>query len=271
MPQGKPALIVFFIVLLFTIFTATPAVAATVELNVPIKATFDKAVASADIQTAAKLNSLYRELGTLLEQDRNSETKIKALHYRNLEALIALRKQIREIDADKLSQLEAQVLQTKEQYKPLFTQYNSINNQISLARAVKSKTLSSVLRTQADAMRPAIAFAREHIKLRETELKAAKDNANRTIKAARLNLETIEPLEVQIRSQRSATSLPRKSLSPVWTNFKYAIKKSAARSSLDSLATLVLLSRQISLQQQKIYTLEVKISDIITKTKAEIL
>jgi hypothetical protein len=271
MPQGKPALFFFLIVLLFAIFTATPAVAATVELSVPIKVTFDKAVASADSQTAAKLNSLYRELGTLLEQDRNSETKIKALYYRNQEALIALRKQIREIDADKLSQLEAQVLQTKEQYKPLFTQYNSINKQISLARAIKSKTLSSVLRAQADGMKPAVEFAREHIKLRETELKEAKVNTNRIIKAARANLETIEPLEVQIRSQRSAASLHRKSLSPVWTNFKYAIKKSAARSTLDSLATLVMLSRQIAFQQQKIYTLEVKISDIITKTKAQIL
>jgi hypothetical protein len=271
MPQGKPALFAFFIVILFAIFTATPAVAATVELSVPIKATFDKAVASADIQTAAKLNSLYRELSTLLEQDRNSEAKIKALHYRNQEALIALRKQIREIDAEKLSQLDAKVLQTKEQYKPLFTLYTSINKQITLARASNSKTLSSVLRAQADGMKPAIDFAREHIKLKEAELKAAKANTNRTIKAARANLDTIEPLEVQILSQRSAANLPRKSLSPVWTNFKYAIKKSAARSTLDSLETLVMLSRQIALQQQKIYTLEVKISDIITKTKAQIL
>jgi hypothetical protein len=60
-------------------------------------------------------------------------------------------------------------------------------------------------------------------------------------------------------------------LSPVWTNFKYAIKKSEAKSTLDALATLVMLSRQITEQQQKIYLLEIKIGDIIVRTKAQFL
>ncbi|WP_373232912.1 hypothetical protein [Cohnella sp.] len=271
MPKVKPALCVLFLLLTCVFFAAIPASAATVELSAPIRGAFDKTVASADSKTATKLNSLYKELGTLLEQDRNTEAKIKALHYRNEEALIALRKQIRVIDADKLGKLEAQVKQTKDRYKPLFALYTSVNKQITIAKSLKNKTLNSLLRAQADGIKLSVQFARQDIKNKENNFKAAKGAAALKIKAARDTLATIDPLKVQIKAQRSAASLPRKSLSPVWTNFKYAIKKSDARSTLDSLAMLVILTRQIMNQQLKIEALEIKISGIITRTKAQIV
>ncbi len=274
MPQGKPAPFVLFLTLLCAIVFTVPAgkaAAATVELTVPVKTAFDKTAASADSPTAAKLNSLYQDLGTLLGQDRDIETKIKALHYNNEETLIALRKQIRVINADKLSKLEAQVKLTKDRYKPLFEAYASVNKQITIARSLKNKTLNALLRTQADALKLSVQYAREDIRAKEAPLKEAKEATSRLIKAARETLAGIDPLKVQIKAQRSAASLPRASLSPVWTNFKYAIKQNEAKSALDSLGTLVMLSRQIVDQQQKIYALEVKITDIIVKTKAQIL
>lgn len=274
MPPRKQAVTwVLFILSLCSIvlFKPVSVAAATIELTTPIKVSFDKTTTSANTQTATKLVTLYRELGSLLEQDRNSESKIKSLHYRNEEALIALRKQIREIDADKLSKLEAQVKQTKERYEPLFALYASVNEQIRAAKYLKNKTLNALLRAEADGMRPAILLARQDIKNKEVELKAAKVSTAKTIKSARETLAAIDPLKVQVKSQRSAASLPRKSLSPAWTNFKYAIKKSEAKGTLDALETLVMLSRQIAEQQQKIYLLEVKISDIIDRTKTQFL
>lgn len=271
MSKGKSSVLVFFLILACVWFASGPASAAAIELSAPIKGAFDKAVAAADSKSATKLNSLYKELGTLLEQDRNTEAKIKALHYRNEEALLALRKQIRLIDADMLGKLAAQVQQTKDRYKPLFALYTSVNKQISLARPLKNKTLNSLLRAQADGIKLSVQFARQDIKNKENSLKAAKAATSLKIKAARDMLAAIDPLKVQIKAQRSAASLPRKSLSPVWTNFKYAIKKSDARSTLDSLASLVMLSRQIMDQQLKIDALEIKISGIITRTKAQIL
>jgi len=114
-------------------------------------------------------------------------------------------------------------------------------------------------------------LARLEIKNKEAALKTAKAATALKIKNARSSLSTIDPLKVQIKANRSAASLPRKSMSPVWTNFKYAMKKSDAKSTLNSLATLVRLSRQIVDQQNKIHTLEIKISDIITRTRAGIL
>jgi hypothetical protein len=276
MPQVKSALSVLPLAIacaIAIVVTAPAAIvsAATVELTVPIKSAFDATAAAADSQTAAKLNLLYRDLGALLAQDRDSEVKIKALHYRNEEQLIALRKQIQVIDADKLNKLETQVKQTRERYKPLFAMYTSLNQQITVARSMKNKTLNAVLRTQADAMKLAVQFARQDIKSDESALQTAKAATARKIQAARETLSAIDPLKVQVKAQRNAASLPRASLSPVWTNFKHAIKKIETKSTLDSLATLVMLSRQIAEQQQKIYALEVKITDILVKTKAQIL
>jgi hypothetical protein len=276
MPQVKSALSVLPLAIacaIAIVVTAPAAIvsAATVELTVPIKSAFDATAAAADSQTAAKLNLLYRDLGALLAQDRDSEVKIKALHYRNEEQLIALRKQIQVIDADKLNKLETQVKHTRERYKPLFAMYTSLNQQITVARSMKNKTLNAVLRTQADAMKLAVQFARQDIKSDESALQTAKAATARKIQAARETLSAIDPLKVQVKAQRNAASLPRASLSPVWTNFKHAIKKIETKSTLDSLATLVMLSRQIAEQQQKIYALEVKITDILVKTKAQIL
>ncbi|WP_147304128.1 hypothetical protein [Cohnella lupini] len=271
--NGKTVSFALRFVLLFVIafIPVRQVSAATVELTVPIKTSFDKTVAAAtDKQISAKLNLLYVDFGTLLKQDLTDEAKIKALHYRNEEDLIAVRKQIRDIDADKLSKLTLQVKSTKDRYKPLFEAYTSANKQITLARPFKNKTLNALLRAQADALKLSVQYAREDIKAKEAALSAAKTSTSLKIKKARESLSAIDPLNVQIRAHRSAAGLPRGSLSPVWTNFKYAIKKTEAKGTLDSLSTLVMLSRQIADKQQKIYALEVRIADIIVQTKTQI-
>ncbi|QJD86558.1 hypothetical protein [Cohnella herbarum] len=277
MSPRKPVRLFLFVVLLLsfvvsmTALPAAPVSAGTVELTVPVKISFDKAVTTADAQTATKLNSLYGELGTLLKQDKDTEATIKALRYRNEEAAIALRKQIRLINSDQISKLTAQVQQTKDRYQPLFDAYASVNKQITIAKPLKNKTLNALLRTQADALKLSTQYAREDIRSKEAALSSAKKSTSAKIAAARESLDAMDPVMVQIRAQRSAASLPRSSLSPVWTNFKYAIKKSEVKGTLDSLSTLVMLARQIVEQQRKIYALEQKNSDIIAQTKARFL
>jgi hypothetical protein len=81
MPQVKSAFSVLPLVIACAIaiaLTAPAAIvsAATVELTVPIKSAFDATAATADSQTAAKLNSHYRDLGALLAQDKESVVRI---------------------------------------------------------------------------------------------------------------------------------------------------------------------------------------------------
>ncbi|TVY01385.1 hypothetical protein [Cohnella terricola] len=273
MPLRKPLSLVLLALLIPFVLVLPRGVsaAATIELTSSVKVPFDKTVAAADKTTAEKLNSLYGELAALLKEDNDTEAKIKALHYKNEEIAIALRKQIREIDAAQLAKLATQVQQAKARYKPLLDSYSALNKQISAAKTLKNKTLNSTLRTQADLMKPLVQLAREEIKTKEAAHKSAKTAAAKKIKAARDSLAAVDPLKVQIKAQRNAVGSVRDSRSPVWSNFKSAGKKSDIQGTQSSLTSLVSLSRQIATQQQKIYALEVKIADILSRTQSQIL
>lgn len=244
--------------------------AAAIELTVPIKADFDKTVSAATGTTATKLKQHYPSLQSLLNEDTQLETQIKSLHYANEEALIALRKAIRDIDRAKLDKLKAEVDQLKAKYKPLFDDYTALNKQIAAAKALKSKTLNTVMSVQANAMKAATQLAREHIRTKEAALKEAKAAAAAAIKAARATLGETDTIKIKIKSYKSAAALPRKSQSPVWTNFKHAIKKQNPSGAVDALETLVSLEKQIVEKQRQVLDGEKKIAEVIAKTKKQI-
>lgn len=243
--------------------------AAALEFTAPVKAALDKLTAKTDAKTASGLYALYNQLYALQAQDRNIEEKIKALHYRNQENASLLRKQIRGIDAARLDKLKQEVERAKKRHQPLFDLYASIGRQIAAAKPLKSKTFNAALKAQQDGLKPAVQLAKDEIKAKEAALKTAKAEVARTIKAARDAVDAVGPLNVQIRAHRSAASFPRKSLSPVWTNFKYAAKQFDARAAADALETSIMLSKQILEKQQQIWTLENRIAVILDKTRAQ--
>lgn len=261
-------------VLLFACFVWGLAPAAThaaaIELTAPVKADFDKTVAAAGVSDAAKLKQAYPSLQALLAEDLQLEGQIKALHYGNEEALGSVRKAIRDIDAAKLDKLGKEVAQLKAKYEPLFDDYTALNKQIAVAKKLGSKTLNAALKLQADAMKVATQLAHETIRAKEATLKAAKAAAAAKIKAARTTLGETDAIKTQIKALKSAASLPRKSQSPVWTDFKYAIKKQDARSAGNALSTLVGLGKQVSEKQRQTLDAEKKIAAVIAKTKAQI-
>ena len=273
MSLKMPSRFVPFVLFFVALIVALPAgvSAAAIELTSSLKASLDKTAASADAKKGARLRELYAELGTQLKADKDAAAKVKALQYRNEEAAILVRKQIREIDAAKVSRSAADVQQAKTRYKPLFDGYTALNKQLSLAKSLKSKTLSSALSLQAQVMKLSVQAAREDIKKKEAAHKAAKTAASGKIKAARDSLAAIDSLKVQIRAQRSSLSATRNGLSPVWSNFKYALKKNDAGSAGNALASLVASFKSIVAQQSKIYALETKISDTISATRARYL
>ncbi|WEK54755.1 MAG: hypothetical protein P0Y55_01355 [Candidatus Cohnella colombiensis] len=244
--------------------------AASIELTTAIKTSFDATVSAADGKTSDKLKPLYTELTTLLAQDLDLESQIKTLHYRSEETLISLRKAISNVGKDKQKKLEQQVTDAKAKYKPLFNNYTLLKKQLATAKAVKNKTLTSVLNVQAEAMKLLVTLAKNEIKQLEANLKKAKSENSAVVKGLRVMLAEIDPIKVQIKSQRSAAGLPRKSQPTVWSNFKYAIKNTEPKSTLDALSTLVTLTQQINTKQKKILELENKINDIIVKTKTEL-
>ncbi|MFD0696471.1 hypothetical protein ACFQZT_20605 [Paenibacillus sp. GCM10027628] len=262
-----------FVVLLTALMSAIPvtvAAAASLEMTPALQASLDKTIANTSQAQGSKIKSQVNEFLTLQNQDQDWEAKISALHKENEEKEAALNKQIKEIDAAKLDKLEADTIQARERYKPLFSRYTELNKQIEATKLLKNKDLSSILRFQASAMRIPVQLARLDIKAKEDALRDAKDKASKLMKKIRGTLVDIDPINVQIKAKKSAIKDIESSQTPLWSLFKQAVKKGDAPGVLSSLSPLISLSRQIAPERQKIIKLEGKISDILAIAKAQL-
>jgi hypothetical protein len=81
--------------------------------------------------------------------------------------------------------LEEEVLRTRERYKPLLSRYAAINKQIEDVRPLKIKSLNTLLRLQATALKIPAQLARADIQSKETAHQTAKDNAFKAAKNMR--------------------------------------------------------------------------------------
>lgn len=251
--------------------TPTGAFAAsTTELTPSVQAAFDLTVATAEGSARVKLNSLYNDLSTLKLQYDQREEQIRILHYNNEQALIVVRQQIKSIDLEAVTRLEASVKSYKQRYQPLFDQYSALNKRISIAKNLKDKTLNTVMRAQGDAMKVLVQLARQEISNKQNQLNAAKKTRTQKMAEARKTLSGIESPQITIKSNKSVITSLNKRVSADWTDFKAAIRKQNLTLTTQSLSSLVSGYRQIATHKQKIIELEQKISTIISNTKRQI-
>ncbi|AIQ50337.1 hypothetical protein [Paenibacillus sp. FSL R7-0331] len=255
------------LVLIMPLFaSAGRASAAAVVLTPSIQAAFDLTAAAASTQDRARLKSQYSELDGLAAQYDSREEQIRVLHESNAQSLITVRKQITEIDQAAVAKLAAAVTSTKERYQPLFDQYSALNSRIALVKGLKDKTLNAILKTQADAMKITVQFARQDIRDKEAVLKAAKEARTRKIAAARKTLSGIESPQTSIKTQKSAASALNKRITADFSSFKTAIRKQNPALAGQSLTSLVSGYKQIAASKQKIIELEQKVAAVIAAT-----
>jgi len=254
------------------LFIAAPTamMSAPAQLSNTAKSKLEKVISNADTKVASSLRHQYSTLLKSQEQEQQWDENIKDVHFKNEETLISVRKQIRLIDSAKLSKLESQVKQTKDQYKPLFDSYTALNKQIKAARLIKNKKLNSFLRTQADIMMIAVQLARQDIRTKEELFKTAKDSKAKTLKRLRSNLSDIDPIKVKIKSEKSRMSKTKQRFTSEWKKLNEAIKKSDPKSIMNTLTSLVTTLRQINEQQAKIYAHEKSIQTIVLGVKSQI-
>ncbi|MFC5653135.1 hypothetical protein ACFPYJ_29295 [Paenibacillus solisilvae] len=263
-------LTILLLAVLAGIAVPTSILAASMEFTSTIKTAWDKTLAKSDSTMKAGLNVLYSDFTALKVSDQTADGQIKTIHYANEQAELELRKQIKLIDAAKLQQLEQQVQAARDRYKPLFETYNSVNQQITAARLLKDKRLNAFLRSQADGLKIAVQLARQDIKVKEDALKAAKALASQKIKKLRDVLAGADPLEIEIRAQKSAVSSSKKQASTSWTTFTQTVRKLDASGTYQTFSSVIRYNRQITAQKQNIQTLEKRISDIIAKAKKQL-
>ncbi|WP_274361791.1 hypothetical protein [Paenibacillus thermotolerans] len=255
-------------VLTFLIVFAGTADAA-VTVSATTKKAFDKTVEAADGELKSKLTKQYNEFVSLQERERQSDARNKSLHYKNQEAESAIRKQMYEIDAKKIAQLEDQLKRTRDKHQPLFDAYKSINQQKSIASTLGSKELVSALKLQADAMKVPLQLARDDIKAKDELLKAAKKARTDKIAKIRKILSEIDSIETKMKAEKSAESTYKKKVSGEWSYFMLHAKNNDQKAVSASLGILVSFSAKIVEQKQKQYDLEQKISDIVAKAKGQ--
>ncbi|MNC12582.1 hypothetical protein D3C76_76790 [compost metagenome] len=266
----KNAVLALLSFVLLMLPLAGKAAASGTELTPSIQAAFDLTAAVADSSSRSRLKSQYSELSALSAQYNSREEQIRKLHESNAQALLTVKEKIKNIDQANVTRLTAAVASTKARYQPLFDQYSALNTRISLIRRLGDKSLNSVLRTQSDAMKILVQMARQDIRDKEAQLKAAKDARTKKIAAVRKTLAGIESPQTSIKSQKSVVSSLNKRLSADWSSFKSAIRKKNPSLTGLSLSSLLSGHQQIAASKQKIIELEQKVAGVITAASKQV-
>lgn len=263
----SPALLAFLLALLTL---AGGAEASAAALTPSIQASFELTAAAADSSARARLKSQYSDFSALIALYDTHEDQIRKLHDSNTQALIAVKEKIKEIDQPAVTRLTASVNSTRQRYQPLFDQYTALNRRITLVKGLKDKTLNSVLRTQADAMKILVQLARQEIRDKEAQLKAAKDTRTKKMAAARKTLAGIESPQASIKSQKGVAASLNKRISADLGEFKAAIRKQNTSLTASSLSSLLSGYREINACKLKIIELEQKVAAVISGTARQI-
>ncbi|OMF23869.1 hypothetical protein BK133_23565 [Paenibacillus sp. FSL H8-0548] len=258
------------LVILLVLISPTAIAAASFEFSATASTAFDKMKGAADKTTAAKLTSQYAELQAVQKRTIEWDTKIDKLHYQNEEAVLATRKRIKEVDAEKLQKLEGAVVQAKKKYEPLFTLYNSLNQQLNIAKSYKNKTMANVLKPQVETTKAAVQIAKLDIRSKEASLKAAKSAATKSIKKLRDSLSAIDPLKVKLKASKSSISSTKKQFTTESSLLNQAVKKGNATASLSSMTRMLTYVNQINAHKQKAYVYEQQMMSIIAKVDAQL-
>ncbi|RXZ82673.1 hypothetical protein EBB07_09235 [Paenibacillaceae bacterium] len=239
-----------------------------VKLSASTQTAFDKLVAESDSATSSNLTASYSTLAQLDKDINNWDRAASTLRHSNEEALILLRKQLRQVNSGKLEQLEKQVQQTKVRYQPLFTLYSVLNDQLKSTKPSKDKELNAALKRRVQTMKITVQLAKQDIKAKEQAWKAEKNKTSKLVKSIRLVLTDIDVSKTRIKSEKSAASSKSKEYNSTWKMFNQSVKKSDKRSVATQLNKLTSLSRQISTHKQRIHEQEQKISAVLAKAKA---
>lgn len=262
-------LMFLLIALLLLLLPPVTAAAASFEFTVTAKTAFDKMLTASDKATASKLTKQFADLQALQKQDTEWDTKINNLHYRNDEAILLTRARIKEIDAAKLAKLDAEVKKAKDKYQPLFDLYDSLNQQLKVAKSFKNKTLVSLLQPQVETTKAVVQLAKQDIRNKEAALKSAKTAATASMKKIKEILATIDSVKVKIKAAKSTVSSTNKQFKTEGTILNQVVRKGDTTAALSSFTRLIAFMRQIIEQKQKTYSCEQQISAIIAKADTQ--
>lgn len=253
-----------------TVYFASAAEAAGIDLGVTAQKAWDSVLNKADAQTKLTLKQAYEKVGNWKTQEQAWEQKIKTVHAANTAELERLRVEIRQTDDAKVAALAEKVKQTQARYEPLFALYSSVNRQLDAAKAIKNKEWSAAIRTQAETLKPVVQLAREDIRIKKKELAEARKRKTAEVKRLRAMLAGADTAKKQIQTAKKQVSLAKERYSNALQQFKQSTKQGQTSRVLSSLNALASAAEKWAGSKQNIHTLEQKVSTTYVKVRQEI-
>lgn len=245
--------------------TAVPVIeAAGFELSITGKKMLEQTKTSATASVVQAIGKQEASLVSLQQKDGTITQQNSAIYYENKEAEAKLRARLKQHDADKITQLSQDVVNTKKRYEPLFTLYSSLTKELALARKIKNKELTASVKKQVDTTKIAVTLAKEDIRNKQAKLTAAKKTRDEAVKKVKTKLAEKDPLQVQIKSAKSNVSAIKKRFSTEMKNFNVIVKKKEGAEVLASITKLSTIAGEVVAQKEKIYSLETKVKQVIS-------
>jgi hypothetical protein len=264
-------LIAFIILLIFSLSLNVPlGLAVDYELTTNGKKTLDEIIKSASPAIAERMRSQYDEfLATQRTQER-TVTENKQSRVKNAENEAKLRQDIRNVDQAVIQKYEQQVQQAKSRYHPIFDQYSQLNQQLALARKLKDKELTAMLRSQADIMKITVQIARQDLRNKQDDLSKARSNRTSKIKKLRNSLERIDTWENKMKIERHTMSQVKQRQAFSWKNFQEQIKNKNTAEASTTLSSLNLVAKQLLEHHREVGRLESRIAQHLVEVRKQL-
>ncbi|MFD2611246.1 hypothetical protein [Paenibacillus gansuensis] len=253
------------------ILPLSPAEAsAWVQVSDTTRTRLNEMISSAAPADAEKLRTLFGETEILLAQKSELESFNYQLHRDSGQALTALRKEIRAVDAPLITQWEAQVASAKAQAKPLLDAYYASYQQWKQARADKHKDRTAYHKAAMDRMKAPVAQAKQDIRSKQEILKNVRAAAYQKIKHLRAMIAETQGPYKQIGVERAVINSTSKQI-PDQTKYLNASAKSKNLSStLHALRTLNSLLGIMLAKQEAILQQEQAIASIVQRVRQQL-
>ncbi|MEO3945401.1 hypothetical protein [Gorillibacterium sp. CAU 1737] len=251
-------------VLILAVAVMLPSpVSAAVEITPTVVTAFEKLTAAAPADTAGKLRSRYAEFVETQAKERSSDQEIASTRTRAEETRLEVAKRMKEWDTLKLSRLEKQVKELKERRQPLFDSYSLLQQQLSVAKSLKSKSAITLTQAQLNALKIPVQLAREEIKQKEASLKEAKAARTAHLKKVRSVLAEVDSVNLKLKTERSKASAANKIVTAESKVFSAAARKGDASGTLASLNRLSPSARDTLAAKQRMLELERKRKGVV--------
>ncbi len=263
-------LVVICFVLTLALMSAQSVQAAPFEFSPTTKNAYDQMVSSAVAATAKSLNKEYTDLKLLQQQDTDWDAKISTLYSKNEKDTAALRKQIQELDTEKIKKLEVEVKNTKARFEPVFQLYDSQKKQLSFVKSFKDKDLTKFMNAALSTTNIAVQSAKKTIRAKEASLSEARSSANDKRKRLRAVLAESDPIKAKIKTTKSTISSNKKLFTAETKVLNQLVRKKDAPASLRSLTRMNSLQRQLIASKTTQHGYEQQITATITKAAGQL-